>query len=64
MRCIMLQVLSALKYMHSFRILHRDIKLENIVLVKNVAEGQRLNIKIIDFGISLALPHKATLTED
>lgn len=31
---VMVQLLSALKYMHNFKILHRDIKLENIVLVK------------------------------
>jgi calcium-dependent protein kinase len=55
MRSVMVQVLSALKYMHSFRILHRDIKLENIVLVDSVSDGERINVKIIDFGISLAL---------
>lgn len=55
MRSVMVQVLSALKYMHSFRILHRDIKLENIVLVDSVNDGEKINVKIIDFGISLQL---------
>lgn len=36
-RTVMVQLLSAVKYMHSFKILHRDIKLENIVLVKDVS---------------------------
>jgi serine/threonine protein kinase len=52
----MVQLISAVKYMHSFKILHRDIKLENIVIVKNVNEDcQKIDIKLIDFGISLNL---------
>ena len=31
---IMMQVLSAVSYIHQFRIAHLDLKLENIVLVK------------------------------
>jgi serine/threonine protein kinase len=34
----MTQVLSGIKYMHSLNILHRDIKLENIVAVNKVSE--------------------------
>jgi serine/threonine protein kinase len=56
MRNVMVQLISAVKYMHSFKILHRDIKLENIVIVKNVNEDcQKIDIKLIDFGISLNL---------
>jgi serine/threonine protein kinase len=52
----MVQLFSALKYMHNFKILHRDIKLENIVLVKKYTkENEKIEIKIIDFGISVDL---------
>lgn len=56
MKNIMIQLLSAVSYMHSFKIFHRDIKLENIVLVKKVInDKQKIEIKLIDFGISLNL---------
>jgi 3-phosphoinositide dependent protein kinase-1 len=40
-----IQILNAIKHMHSFNIPHRDIKPENILVTKN----EKL-IKIIDFG--------------
>ncbi|OTA61429.1 Pkinase-domain-containing protein, partial [Hypoxylon sp. EC38] len=40
------QILSALEYVHSFNICHRDLKLENILLTDDN------QIKIIDFGMS------------
>lgn len=56
MREIMGQLFNAVRYMHSFRIIHRDIKLENIVLVKKVRnEEEAIEIKLIDFGISVDL---------
>ena len=39
------QILSALKYIHSIGVCHRDIKLENIVIDAND------NAKLIDFGL-------------
>ena len=41
------QILLGVKYMHSFNIVHRDIKIENILLDSN--DGK---IKLIDFSIS------------
>ena len=48
------QLLSGLAYLHSYNIVHRDLKLENILIQeieKSKTTGEDLfNIKIIDFG--------------
>ena len=48
-QCYLYQVLSALKYMHSHRIIHRDIKLGNIFL------NEKMEIKMGDFGLAAKL---------
>ncbi|VDD96977.1 unnamed protein product, partial [Enterobius vermicularis] len=40
------QIVSAIEYCHSLGVVHRDLKLENLLLDKNY------NIKIVDFGFS------------
>ena len=56
----MKQLFRALAYMHSLNIVHRDIKLENIVFLKETVEFQEeyIPIKIIDFGTAVHSPFK------
>mgnify|MGYP000886938424 CR=1 FL=1 len=47
-RKILQQIANAIQYCHSRGVVHRDLKLENI-LFKDVED---LSVKVIDFGIS------------
>ena len=55
---IMLQIVSAVNYLHSQRVIHRDLKLENILVkFENERDKNNLNllkaeVKIIDFGFA------------
>jgi polo-like kinase 4 len=44
-------ILSAIKYMHDLGIIHRDLKMSNILLDAND------NVKICDFGLAVQLEH-------
>uniref|UniRef100_A0A665W685 Serine/threonine kinase 33 n=1 Tax=Echeneis naucrates TaxID=173247 RepID=A0A665W685_ECHNA len=56
-RQIIRNLADAVAYLHKKNIMHRDLKLENI-LVKNspdVDDNDRINIKVTDFGLSVRI---------
>jgi serine/threonine protein kinase len=59
-RVISHQIASALYYMHSYGIAHRDIKLENVLLSDDSDEAE---LKIVDFGLSKILGPNETSTD-
>lgn len=58
---ILRQILIGLSYAHANKICHRDIKLENILFLKN--DENDLRLKIIDFGLSENFSQKKRLKE-
>ena len=65
---LMKQILDALIYIHNLNIIHRDLKLENIMVgFDSEKDKEELNmmkakIKIIDFGFAIILPSSDSLT--
>ena len=49
-RVVMMQLLLTLDFIHKKGVVHRDIKLDNI-LINNIDEGE-YKVKIADFGIA------------
>ena len=48
-RCYTIQICNAIKYMRSKKVIHRDLKLGNIMLTENMV------VKICDFGLAAKL---------
>ena len=63
----MRQIINAFEYIHKSKIIHRDIKLENILINyeteedKNNLNLMKANAKIIDFGFSCTIGKKGLL---
>jgi serine/threonine protein kinase len=54
-RVIMEQVLLALDFLTIKKIVHRDIKLENI-LIKSIEDNTEHEVRIADFGLAMFTP--------
>jgi len=48
-QCYSMQMISALKYLHDHRIIHRDLKLGNLFL------NEKMEVKVGDFGLATKL---------
>jgi len=49
-REIIMQLLKGVAFMHEKGIAHRDLKLDNILVVEKKMDSSKFKIKIIDFG--------------
>ena len=56
-RHLFIQIITGMRYCHKKNVLHRDIKLDNILLT---SQG---DVKICDFGVSKLVTHGETMTE-
>lgn len=63
--CVVIkQLLLALEYMHGLNVVHRDLKLSNVLLVKNSGDAStsdaslsQCHVKLCDFGLAVQVEH-------
>jgi len=53
---VMKQVLMAVRYLHSMGVVHRDLKLENLLVTET--NFDEADVKVADFGLSALLPRR------
>jgi serine/threonine protein kinase len=52
---VIAQVLVGIAYLHQHHVVHRDVKLSNILVSRIV--GEKVNVKLCDFGLAIRLAH-------
>ena len=55
-------MLTALEYIHGKGIVHRDLKLANMLVSGHLEEGGYCDVKVADFGFSCVVSNESTLT--
>ena len=53
------QLLLTIDFMHKRKMVHRDIKLDNI-LVKKIEDEESFDVKVADFGLARFMPDEET----
>jgi polo-like kinase 4 len=51
------EILLALEYLQSHRVIHRDMKLSNLLLVSQNNKNTAFSLKLCDFGLAVQLEH-------